>query len=79
MDAPIVITNKSRGANVTQRNQIKELAAQDYTAEEISEVVRVELECVKNFMGVSDEKPEVKEEKPAPKKKVAKKKAAKKD
>lgn len=87
----VVTVSKTRGANRTQQNRIKALMFEGYNAFEISDEVRVEEDCVKNFMehfaaelGVVE--PEIPEEpvdlepepEPAPKK-VSKKKAAKKD
>lgn len=85
-----VTVSKTRGANRTQQNHIKDLGAQGYTPEEISDFVRADLDCVTKFMkanghikDVEPPKPEPEPEpEPEPKptvKKSSKKKAIKKD
>ncbi len=73
---------KARGANFVDRNRIKHLAEEGYTADEISDIVRVEEKCVKGFMksfGFEEKAPEPEPVKKKVKKKVAKKKVTKKD
>lgn len=39
------------GARMEEQNEIKRRAAEGNTAEEISESMRITVDCVKNFMG----------------------------
>jgi len=72
---------KSKGADFSARARIRKLVYEGYSAEEISDTVLVDLECVKGFVELytpdAEEAQEAKqtEETPAP---VAKKKAKKK-